>query len=103
MFTEVRYINNMDPVCCGRTFMTNASDLATLVTCQLGVMEEPKENADKVSWTAYGVPPRPLRWESRHKEDAESRRIQFNNVVIALTQVTSFICRGSTTGSATHL
>ena len=33
-------------------------------------MEEPKENADKVSWTAYGRPP-PLRWESRHKEDAE--------------------------------
>ena len=62
MFTEVRYINNMDPVCCGRTFMTNTSDLATLVKCQLGVMEEPKENADKVSWTAYGgggaiVPP----------------------------------------------
>ena len=27
----------------------------------------------------------PLKWESRHKEDAESRRIQFNNVVIALT------------------
>ena len=46
----------MDPVCCGRTFMTNASDLATLVKCQLGVMEEPKENADKVSWTAYGRP-----------------------------------------------
>ena len=66
-------------------------------------MEEPKENADKVSWTAYGAPHRPLRWESRHKEDAESRRIQFNNVVIALTQVTSFICRGSTTGGATHL
>ena len=40
---------------------------------------------------------------SRHKEDAEFRRIQFNNVVIALTQVTSFICRGSTIGSATHL
>ena len=34
-------------------------------------MEEPKENADKVSGTAYGVPHRPLRWESRHKEDAE--------------------------------
>ena len=34
-------------------------------------MEEPKENADKVSWTAYGAPHRPLRWESRHKEDAE--------------------------------
>ena len=66
-------------------------------------MEEPKENADKVSWTAYGVSHHPLRWESRHKEDAESRRIQFNNVVIALTQVTSFICRGSTIGSATHL
>ena len=31
--------------------------------CQLGVMEEPKENADKVSWTAYGAPHRPLRWE----------------------------------------
>ena len=29
--------------------------------------------------------PLPLKWESRHKEDAESRRIQFNNVVIALT------------------
>lgn len=61
MFTEVRYINNMDPVCCGRTFMTNTSDLATLVKYQLGVMEEPKENADKVSWAAYGggaiVPP----------------------------------------------
>lgn len=53
MFTEVRYINNMDPVCCGRTFMTNASDLATLVKCQLGVMEEPKESTDKVSWTVY--------------------------------------------------
>lgn len=50
-------------------------------------MEEPKENADKVSWTAYGVSHHPLRWESRHKEDAESRRIQFNNVVIALTVV----------------
>ena len=34
-------------------------------------MEEPKENADKVSWTAYGVSHHPLRWESRHKEDAE--------------------------------
>ena len=34
-------------------------------------MEEPKENADKVSWTAYGRPQPPLRWESRHKEDAE--------------------------------
>ena len=34
-------------------------------------MEEPKENADKVSWTAYGVSHRPLRWESRHKQDAE--------------------------------
>lgn len=34
-------------------------------------MEEPKENADKVSWTAYGRPPSLLRWESRHKEDAE--------------------------------
>ena len=34
-------------------------------------MEEPKENADKVSWTAYGVSHCPLRWESRHKEDAE--------------------------------
>ena len=31
--------------------------------------------------------PLPLKWESRHKEDAESRRIQFNNVVIALTVV----------------
>ena len=41
--------------------------------CQLGVMEEPKENADKVSWTAYGAPHCPLRWESRHKEDAEPR------------------------------
>ena len=71
--------------------------------CQLGVMEEPKENADKVSWTAYGAPHHPLRWESRHKEDAESRRIQFNNVVIALTQVTSFTCRGSSIGRATHL
>ena len=48
-------------------------------------MEEPKENADKVSWTAYRVSHCPLKWESRHKEDAESRRIQFNNVVIALT------------------
>ena len=48
-------------------------------------MEEPKENADKVSWTAYGAPHCLLKWESRHKEDAESRRIQFNNVVIALT------------------
>ena len=55
-------------------------------------MEEPKENADKVSWTAYGASHYLLKWESRHKEDAESRRIQFNNVVIALTQVTSFIC-----------
>ena len=72
MFTEVRYINNMDPVCCGRTFMTNASDLATLVKCQLGVMEEPKENADKVSWTVYGASHRPLRWESRHKLNLNS-------------------------------
>ena len=48
-------------------------------------MEEPKENVDKVSWTAYGASHYPLKWESRHKEDAESRRIQFNNVVIALT------------------
>ena len=48
-------------------------------------MEEPKENADKVSWTAYGRPLALKVGESRHKEDAESRRIQFNNVVIALT------------------
>ena len=34
--------------------------------CQLGVMEEPKENADKVSWTAYGASHRPLRWENRN-------------------------------------
>ena len=34
-------------------------------------MEEPKENADKVSWTVYGASHRPLRWENRHKEDAE--------------------------------
>ena len=66
-------------------------------------MEEPKENADKVSWTAYGASHCPLKWESRHREDAESRRIQFNNVVIALTQVTSFICRGSSIGRAADL
>ena len=34
-------------------------------------MEEPKENADKVSWTAYGGVPLALKVESRHKEDAE--------------------------------
>lgn len=45
----------------------------------------------------------PSRGASRHKEDAESRRIQFNNVVIALTQVTSFICRGSSVGRAADL
>lgn len=62
MFTEVRYINNMDPVCYGRTFITDTSDLATLVKCQLGVMEEPKESTDKVSWTVYGRSPPPLKW-----------------------------------------
>ena len=59
MFTEVRYINNMDPVCCGINYMTNKSDLDTLVKYKLGVMEETKENADKVSWTAYGAPTAP--------------------------------------------
>ena len=34
-------------------------------------MEEPKENADKVSWTAYGRPLALKVGESRHKEDAE--------------------------------
>ena len=45
----------MDRVCYGRAFITNTSDLATLVKCQLGVMEEPKESTDKVSWTVYGA------------------------------------------------
>lgn len=36
-------------------------------------MEEPKENADKVSWTAYGRPLALKVGESRHKEDAEPR------------------------------
>ena len=45
----------MDPVCYGRAFITNTSDLATLVKCQLGVMEEPKESTDKVSWTVYFI------------------------------------------------
>lgn len=59
--------------------------------------------AERRTVNAYVEGSSPSRGASRHKEDAESRRIQFNNVVIALTQVTSFICRGSTTGSATHL
>ena len=46
----------MDPVCYGRAFIINTSDLATLVKCQLGVMEEPKESTDKVSWTVYRAP-----------------------------------------------
>ena len=61
----------MDPVCYGRAFITNTSDLATLVKCQLGGMEEPKESTDKVSWTVYRAPTAFKVWECRQEEDAK--------------------------------
>ena len=41
--------------------------------------------AERRTVNAYVEGSSPSRGASRHKEDAESRRIQFNNVVIALT------------------
>ena len=43
--------------------------------------------AERRTVNAYVEGSSPSRGASRHKEDAESRRIQFNNVVIALTVV----------------
>ena len=59
--------------------------------------------AERRTVNAYVEGSSPSRGASRHKEDAESRRIQFNNVVIALTQVTSFICTNSSIGRAADL
>ena len=59
--------------------------------------------AERRTVNAYVEGSSPSRGASRHKEDAESRRIQFNNVVIALTQVTSFICTNGSIGRAADL
>ena len=48
--------------------------------------------AERRTVNAYVEGSSPSRGASRHKEDAEPKGVQFNNVVIALTQVTSFIC-----------
>lgn len=59
--------------------------------------------AERRTVNAYVEGSSPSRGASRHREDAESRRIQLNKLVIAMTQVTSFICRGSIIGDAADL
>lgn len=70
--------------------------------CQLGVMEEPKENADKVSWTAYGASHYPLRWESRHKEDAELKLSTIKQISNRYDASYFLYALGSSVGRATH-
>ena len=59
--------------------------------------------AERRTVNSYVEGSSPSRVASRHKEDAEPRRIQLNKLVIAMTQVTSFICRGSIIGDAADL